>query len=70
VRVLDVAEERGVVPVRLHCVAGHDGAGQRERGEQRLEVADLVGVIASGALIIDRVGRTPRPVPPPNDPLA
>ena len=44
VRVLDLPEEQGVVPVRLHGVAGDDGPGDRQRREQRLEVADLVGL--------------------------
>ena len=42
VRVLDLAEEQRVVPVRLHRVGGDHGPVQRQRGEHRLEVADLV----------------------------
>lgn len=41
-RVLRLAQEQGVVPAGLHRVAGHDDPGQRQRGEQRPEVADLV----------------------------
>src|SRR5271165_3281578 len=48
VRVLDRAQEQGVVPVRLHGVAGDDGPGQRQRGEQGLEVADLVRLASLG----------------------
>jgi hypothetical protein len=49
---LDLAEEPGVVPVRLHRVGGDDGAVQRQRGQQRLEVADLVRLPGLGDLIL------------------
>ena len=52
VRVLDLAEECGVVPVRLHRVAGHDGAVQRQRGQQRPEVGDLVRLAGLGNLVL------------------
>ena len=52
VRVLDGAEEQGVVPVCLHRVAGHDGAVQRQRGQQRPEVADLVRLAGLGDLVL------------------
>ena len=42
VRVLHLPHEQGVVPVRLHGVGRDDGPVQRQRGQQRLEVADLV----------------------------
>ena len=42
VRALDRAEEQRVVPVRLHRVGGDHGPFQRQRGEHRLEMADLV----------------------------
>ena len=52
VRVLRLPEEERVVPVRLHGVAGDDGAVQRQRGQQRLEVADLVGLPGLRDLIL------------------
>jgi hypothetical protein len=48
VRVLGLAQEKGVVPGALHGVAGHDGPGERERGEQRPEVADLIRLAGLG----------------------
>ena len=48
VRVLRLPHEQGVVPVRLHGVAGDDGPGQRQRGQQGPEVADLVRLAGFG----------------------
>ena len=44
VRLLRRAQERGVVPVRLHGVRRDQDTVQRQRGQQRLEVGDLVGL--------------------------
>ena len=52
VRLLHLPEEQGVVPVRLHRVAGHHGAVQRQRGQQRPEVADLVRLAGLGDLVL------------------
>ena len=52
VRVLDLPEEQGVVPVRLHRVGRDDGPVQRQRGQQRLEVADLVRLPGLGDLVL------------------
>ena len=52
VRVLHRAQECGVVPVRLHCVAGDDRAVQRQLGQQRPEVADLVRLAGLGDLVL------------------
>jgi site-specific DNA recombinase len=43
-RVLDLAQEQGVVPVRLHGVRRDQDIVQGQRCQQRLEVADLVGL--------------------------
>ena len=42
VRVLDLPHEQGAVPVRLHRVRRDHGPVQRQRAQQRPEVADLV----------------------------
>ena len=44
VGVLGLPQVERVLPVRLHRVARDDDAVERERGEQRPEVADLVGL--------------------------
>ena len=44
VGVLGLPQVERVLPVRLHRVARDDNAVERERGEQRPEVADLVGL--------------------------
>jgi len=44
VRVLRLAQEQGVVPVRLHGVRRYQDIVQGQRRQQRLEVADLVGL--------------------------
>jgi len=52
VRVLGFPQEDRVVAVRLHGVAGDDDIVQRQRGQQRLEVGDLVGLAGLGDLVL------------------
>ena len=51
-RVLDLAHVAGVVPGRLHRVRRDNGAAQRQRFQQRLEVRDLVRLPGLGDLVL------------------
>ena len=52
VRVLGLAQEQGVVPVRLHGVRRYQDTVQGQGRQQRLEVADLVGLAGLGDLVL------------------
>ena len=49
---LDLAHVAGVVPGRLHRVRRDNGAAQRQRFQQRLEVRDLVRLPGLGNLVL------------------
>jgi hypothetical protein len=48
----DLAQEAGVAPGRLHRIRRDQDAGQRQRLQQRPEVADLAGLAGLGHLVL------------------